>query len=323
MAIRKMLVIYSIFFCASLLTEAVNATEMNELLPIRHTNFTALNENPLAKHLTGLISQVGELSIDGLIQYTLLLQPEEGMPSAGWPVIIFNHGFHPEPFMNGRRAIDGVSDRPGDYYRQIPQSLARHGFLVVVPDYRGHNDSLGAEFTLQETSPHWYARDVLGIVNALEGIDNADTSHLFMLGHSMGAQVTLRVAATLGDKLEGASIWSTYIPTETVVNNEGMKTISSQLQLIDSPLNIHHAKGDQTTLFKGSTIIANQLRQLGKPYELYSYLSENHLFTGDNLNLAIGRDITFFRHIMLFENRPHQCNDHHRLRCPSPADGLL
>jgi len=95
MAIRKMLVIYFIFFCASLLTEVVNTTEINELLPIRHANFTVLKENPLAKHLTGLVSQVGELSIDGLIQYTLVLQPEEGMPSAGWPVISFNHGFHP------------------------------------------------------------------------------------------------------------------------------------------------------------------------------------------------------------------------------------
>jgi len=169
--------------------------------------------------------------------------------------------------MNGRRAIDGVSDRPGDYYRQIPQSLAHHGFLVVVPDYRGHNDSSCAEFTLQKTSPRWYARDVLDIVNALDDIDNADTDHLFMLGHSMGAQMTLLVAvATLGDELEGASIWSTHITTETDVNSEELKTISSQLQLIDSPLNIYHAKGDQIALFKGSTIIANQLRQMGKPY---------------------------------------------------------
>ena len=306
MCIRKILAIYFIFFDGSLLTQAADAAEVNELLPIRHTNFTALKENPLATDIMGLVSQVGQLSVDGLIQYALVLQPDEGMPPAGWPVIIFNHGFHPEPFMNGRRAIDGVSDRPGDYYRQIPQSLARHGFLVVVPDYRGHNDSLGAEFTLQKTSPRWYARDVLGIIYALEDVGNVDTNHLFMLGHSMGAQVTLRVAAKLGDKLEGASIWSSHIPTETIANVEGMKTISSQLQLIDSPLNIHHAKGDQTTLFEGSTIIANQLRQLGKPYKLYSYSSNNHLFTGDNLNLAIDRDIAFFRHIMSLKHRAHQ-----------------
>jgi len=87
--------IYFILLGAVLLTEAGNTAEINERLPIRHTQFTALKENPLAADLMGLVSQVGELSIDGLIQYTLVLQPEEGMPSAGWPVISFNHGFHP------------------------------------------------------------------------------------------------------------------------------------------------------------------------------------------------------------------------------------
>ena len=304
MAIQKILAIYLIFLGATLLTEPGNTTEIKTLLPIGHTEFIAIKENSLARRLTGLVSQVGKLRIDGLIQYTLVIQPEKGMPLNGWPVIIFNHGFHPEPFMNGRRTMDGVTDRPGVYYRQKPQALGRHGFLVAVPDYRGHNDSSGAEFTLQESSPLWYARDVLGIITALEGIDNADVDHLFMLGHSMGAQVILRVAATLGDKLEAASIWSTYIPTGPGSNNERMQAaISRQLQLIHSPLNIHHAKGHQTTAFAGSTMIANQLVRLCKPYEFYSYVSDNHLFINDNLNLAITGDIAFSRHIMLTKNK--------------------
>tara|TARA_B110000114_G_scaffold26613_1_gene26587 strand:- start:178 stop:1074 length:897 start_codon:yes stop_codon:yes gene_type:complete len=294
------------FFNISFLAEATDAKEHNELSPISNTEFVTLKENPLAERLTGLIGQVGQLTIDGLSQYALLLKPEQGMPLAGWPVIIFNHGFHPEPFMNGRRSIDGISDRPGDYYRQIPQSLAHHGFLVVVPDYRGHNDSAGAEFTLKETSTHWYARDVLGVVKALESINNIDKNHLFMLGHSMGGQVTLSVAGLLGDKLSGASIWSTQLPTKTDSRDTGLIRIVSQLELINSPLNIHHAKGDQTTLFSGSVTIANQLTQLSKQNNLYSYASDSHLFTDDNLRLAIDRDVTFFRHIMAFNNRGRQ-----------------
>ena len=174
---RKVLIVCFMFFNVSFLAEATDAKEHNELSPISNTEFVTLKQNPLAERLTGLIGQVGQLTIDGLSQYALLLKPEQGMPLAGWPVIIFNHGFHPEPFMNGRRSIDGISDRPGDYYRQIPQSLAHHGFLVVVPDYRGHNDSAGAEFTLKETSAHWYARDVLGVVKALDSIDNIDKNH--------------------------------------------------------------------------------------------------------------------------------------------------
>lgn len=300
---RKILLVCFMFFNIGFLAEATDANEHNEPLPISNTEFVTLKENPLAKRLIGLIGQVGQLNIDGLSQYALLLKPEQGMPLTGWPIIIFNHGFHPEPFMNGRRSKDGVSDRPGDYYRQIPQSLARHGFLVVVPDYRGHNDSEGAEFTLQETSARWYARDVLGIVNALESIDNVDKRHLFMLGHSMGGQVTLRVAGLLGDKLSGASIWSTQLPTETDIKGTGLIPIVSQLKLINSPLNIHHAQADQTTLFGGSVTIATQLTQLSKPNNLYAYASDSHLFTDDNLRLAINRDIRFFRHIMAFNNR--------------------
>ena len=303
---RKVLIVCFMFFNISFLAEAMDAKEHNELSPISNTEFVTLKENPLAERLTGLIGQVGQLTIDGLSQYALLLKPEQGMPLAGWPVIIFNHGFHPEPFMNGRRSIDGISDRPGDYYRQIPQSLAHHGFLVVVPDYRGHNDSAGAEFTLKETSAHWYARDVLGVVKALESIDNIDKNHLFMLGHSMGGQVTLSVAGLLGDKLSGASIWSTQLPTKTDSRDTGLIRIVSQLELINSPLNIHHAKGDQTTLFSGSVTIANQLTQLSKQNNLYSYASDSHLFTDDNLRLAIDRDVTFFRHIMAFNNRGRQ-----------------
>jgi pimeloyl-ACP methyl ester carboxylesterase len=303
---RKVLIVCFMFFNISFLAEAMDAKEHNELSPISNTEFVTLKENPLAERLTGLIGQVGQLTIDGLSQYALLLKPEQGMPLAGWPVIIFNHGFHPEPFMNGRRSIDGISDRPGDYYRQIPQSLAHHGFLVVVPDYRGHNDSAGAEFTLKETSTHWYARDVLGVVKALESINNIDKNHLFMLGHSMGGQVTLSVAGLLGDKLGGASIWSTQLPTKTDSRDTGLIRIVSQLELINSPLNIHHAKGDQTTLFSGSVTIANQLTQLSKQNNLYSYASDSHLFTDDNLRLAIDRDVTFFRHIMAFNNRGRQ-----------------
>ena len=270
--------------------------------PVIDSRIISVKKNSLSKPLQGLSAQVGTFSIDGLIQYALLLQSEKGMPDSGWPVVVFNHGFHPEPSMNGRRTIDGVNDRPGDYYRQIPQAFARQGFLVVVPDYRGHNDSLGAEFTLQASSPNWYARDVLGIINALERNDSADMEHLFMLGRSMGAEKTLHAAALKG-RLKGASIWSASVPAATnSVTQQAQIAAYSQLENIYSPMNIHHANNDPTAPFEGSAMIASQLKQLGKPPKLYPYMSTNHLFTGDNLQLAISRDIAFFRRIMLIQD---------------------
>ena len=270
-------------------------------------SFTSVERNTLANPLSSLSAEVAKFSVDELTQYTLILHPESGMPKSGWPVIIFNHGFHPEPFMNGRRSEDGANDRPGDYYREIPQALARQGFLVVAPDYRGHNDSDGAKFTLQEGSPHWYARDVLGVIAALDSTDLANMEHLFMLGHSMGGHVTLIVAAALGDRLQGSSIWSVSLPsaaTNSVLESE--LTLSSQLQLgkISAPMNIHHAKDDPTTAFEGSAAIAQKLKWLGRTTKLYQYLSEKHLFTEDNLQRAIKRDIELFRRIMALQDRP-------------------
>jgi len=279
-----------------------------DILPLDVDNsFIAVERNTLANPLSGLSAKVAKFSVDGLIQYALLLQPEGEVPESGWPVVIFNHGFHPDPFKNGRRSIDGINDRPGDYYRQIPQALARQGFLVVAPDYRGHNDSEGAKFTLQERSPHWYARDVLGLIAALDRTDRANMEHLFMLGHSMGGHVTLIAAAALGDRLQGSSIWSVSLPsaaTKSVLESE--LTLPSQLQLgrILGPMNIHHAKDDTTTVFEGSAAIAQQLEWLGKTTKLYQYLSENHLFTDDNLQTAIRRDVDLFRRIMKLQNRP-------------------
>lgn len=281
--------------------------EPHGLPPVIDTDFISLKKNLLAKPLKGLSAQVGKFTVDGLIQYTLLLQPNDGMPVSGWPVIIFNHGFHPEPYKNGRRTLDGVTDRPGDYYRQVPQALVRQGFLVVVPDYRGHNDSSGAEFTLQESSPRWYVRDVLGLIEALKSDAQANMDHLFMLGHSMGAEVTLYAAAALGDQLKGASIWSASVPTVAKMSPQDTEVEATSpfepvYSRIYSPINMHHAKDDATTAFEGSLMIASQLKQLGKTHELYSYLSANHLFTGDNLQLAITRDISFFRRIMLAQD---------------------
>ena len=307
MAIAKI-----IAFCFILLTVGFWAytpaiLEPHGLPPVIDTDFISLKKNLLAKPLKGLSAQVGKFTVDGLIQYTLLLQPNDGIPVSGWPVIIFNHGFHPEPHNNGRRTLDGVSDRPGDYYRQIPQALARQGFLVVVPDYRGHNDSSGAEFTLQESSPRWYVRDVLGLIEALKSDTQANMDHLFMLGHSMGAEVTLYAAAALGHQLKGASIWSASVPTVAKMSPqydevEAASPFEPIYSRIYSPINIHHAKDDATTAFEGSLMVANQLKQLGKTYELYSYLSANHLFMGGNLQLAITRDISFFRRIMLAQD---------------------
>ena len=82
----------------------------------------------------------------GLKVYAMVAVPNTPKPKAGFPVLVANHGFVPAPEKFGITA-DGIDSRPGDYYRDVPKIYTREGFLVVMPDYRGHNISEGFEFT--------------------------------------------------------------------------------------------------------------------------------------------------------------------------------
>lgn len=270
--------------------------------------FIERQHSPLAHSVAGLERAIAVVKVDGLRQYALVLKPSRSPPASGWPVVIFNHGFHPTPHDNGRRAADGISDRPGDYYRQIPKAIAHAGFLVVTPDYRGHNDSEGANFTLRRDSPIWYARDVQGVFAIAGNLDNIDLNNVFMLGHSMGAAVTLRAAAALGDSIRGVSLWSAALAEPSITmqhldsdhDNEprGHNAQPIDLAALQCAFNLHHASDDPVTAIATSTNLAERLNQRQKVVTLFTYESPNHLFKGANLTRALARDIEFFRRLI-------------------------
>jgi len=252
---------------------------------------------------------------DGLQQYALMIQPAGEIPQGGWPVLLMNHGYHPQPAEYGRIA-DGTTDRPGDYYRSVPPMFAREGFMVVVPDYRGHNDSEGGEFTAGVLAPYWYARDVVSAFRSLSSLPGANPRQAFMWGHSMGGPITLRALLALGDEVRAASIWSTGPawlqspnPGEVPDWQQGLQMelerlpFPLELDLADSgpilaeltvPLHVHHAMKDGTTSFGNSTSITKALDAAGRPSTLFTYEGSDHLFKGENLNQAVERDVFFF-----------------------------
>ena len=81
----------------------------------------------------------------GLTLYAMVAVPRSPRPNSGYPVVIANHGYVPDPKRYGIRS-DGRNARPGDYYASVPELYTSRGFLVVLPDYRGHNTSDGYEF---------------------------------------------------------------------------------------------------------------------------------------------------------------------------------
>jgi dipeptidyl aminopeptidase/acylaminoacyl peptidase len=150
--------------------------------------------------------------VDGLRQYALVAVPRGPRPPAGFPVLVANHGTHPDPPRYGFTAA-GVDSRPGDYYRPVPASYAAAGFLVVMPDYRGHNASEGAVHARGHLAAAYFAADVLSLLAGLRDLPEADTDNVFLWGHSLGGDVTLRALLALprvtGVRVRAAAIWST------------------------------------------------------------------------------------------------------------------
>ena len=269
---------------------------------------------------------------DDLNIFTLISKPTTPMPEQGYPVLVFGHGFHPEPKKYGISSSTGEEWRPGDYYRDIPAAYAAKGFLVITPDYRGHNTSDGFEFTQKKyISSNFYTIDVLNLLAAMKTLEDANLKQIVYLGHSMGGDVGLRMLLAT-DQVKAASLWSAVLASTTeqvmyyghyydeieglVDNNkfkeyakglnEGIASLAfdyesamgDPIYFVDElqvPLMIQHARGDRSVPYAWSESLASKLFELEKPFEFHSYQSNNHLFEEENFNLAVKRDIQFFR----------------------------
>ena len=154
----------------------------------------------------GFSARIYSYNSAGLKVHALVATPDGPPPKGGYPVLVANHGHHPDPPSYGVTA-DGKDWRPGDYYRRIPELFAAHGFMVVMPDFRGHNNSEGLEFTEGLLESSYYTEDVLNLIAGLGSLDTANQDDFFMWGHSMGGEVTLRTLLAT-DRIKAASMWS-------------------------------------------------------------------------------------------------------------------
>lgn len=240
--------------------------------------------------IEGLQRRVVSFRADGLKQFALIVEPTGEAPKNGWPVLLMNHGFHPSPPDNGR-IEDGSTDRPGDYYRGLPLAYAKEGFLVVWPDFRGHNISEGLAYTEKEDPPAWYTRDAIAAFRALHSLPGADLSNVFWWGHSMGGNISLRALQSLADEVRGASVWSTWLADKDK-NEPGL------LSGFTLPLNIQHSEGDPVVPPLWANSANSQLLENKGNVHLRVYPGDDHLFSGDSLDQAIAADVNFFLSII-------------------------
>jgi len=267
----------------------------------------------------------------GLKVHALVARPLAPEPEEGWPVVIANHGHHPNPKKHGITR-DGKDWRQGDYYRRIPELFVARGYLVVMPDYRGHGSSEGFEFTEGMLESAYYTEDVLNLLAGLPDIEGINPDELFMWGHSMGGEITLRTLLA-SQQIKAASMWSSvggdiwdqsyyysrFSDPTAPDSSETRKSVVTELRRniadldspfdsdlvepylyladLNTPIIIHHAVADSEVAYKWSQQLAKELFVLGKTYEFWSVPGDAHLFDDKQMEVAADRDVAFFQSV--------------------------
>lgn len=242
---------------------------------------------PLADHSLGLERHLFEFEHDELQQFGLFIQSDiSGINAKN--LVVIAHGFHPEP-PNYGKIKSGESKRPGDYYRHWVNSYAKAGFNVFVPDYRGHNNSQGYEFTHQANKvkfpERYYASDLVAGVLALEKHLTLEYDSIVIVGHSMGSPIAFYSAAQLGEQAKLVSLWSS-----AKYRFEDVKT--------NIPYIIHHGEHDKVTPVTNSDFYLENYPS-GLVYKTI-YDTNKHLISDQHFNQAVKKDIELIR--LIFDN---------------------
>src|SRR3984893_13562359 len=257
---------------------------------------------------------VASYQSDGLKIFGLLTLPNGPKPAAGWPVIIFNHGYIPPTVY-----------RTTERYVAYVDAFARDGYIVFKPDYRGFGSSQG-----QPVSAYYAPDDTVDVLNAvttLQRYPEADANRIGMWGHSMGGNITLR-ALVIDPRIKVAVIWAgvnatykdlleNWHPPATdrpppsfggggrqsmlagfgtpEQNPHFWDSISPMAYLADitAPIQLHHGTADVEVPLAFSQTLATDLQAAGKPVELYTYPGSDHNIS-QGFTLAVARSVAFF-----------------------------
>ncbi len=251
---------------------------------------------------------------EGLKIYGLLTVPNSEKPKNDWPAIVFNHGFIPP-----------AEYRTTERYIAYVDGFARNGYIVLRPDYRGHDQSEGEPSGAYGSNG--YTIDVLNATNSLKHYKDVDPDKIGMWGHSLGGFLTLRnmvvrkdikagviwagVIASYPDLLtrwrrntpppglpRGATGWRQKLVAEFGSPEENPKfwnsiSANSYLKDISGPLQLHHGTADTSVPVEFSEILKQQMKDAGKPIEVYIYPGDDHNLAS-SFNTAMQRSVEFF-----------------------------
>ena len=251
--------------------------------------------------------------------YGLLTVPFGDPPEGGFKAIVFNHGYiPPDQYVTTERYVAYVD------------ALARAGFVVFKIDLRGFGNSEG-EPEGSYFSPA-YTIDAIAALKSLQTLDYVDPDGIGMWGHSMAGNLVLRAmliepairagviwagavysyddfsrysitdasynpssGATSTGRRIGQQIRETYGPPDTTQPYWQAVSLTAHLDLLQAPVQLHHAVNDDTVSIAYSRDLAAALNAAGKPYEFYEYDGGGHNINSPYFEQAMARTIAFFQ----------------------------
>ncbi len=211
-----------------------------------------------------------------------------------FPLLVLNHGhIDPKIYTNGR----GLK-REQDY-------LARHGYVVLHTDYRGHAQS-SPDPSYETDIRLGYAEDAINAVLAVRAakLPYVDAEKVGMLGHSMGGGVTMASLVAVPDLVDAAVLFAPVSadvrdnfarwtvkrpeiaakireihgsPEEDPAFWDGVSPIA-HLDRIEAPILLHHGTADESTPHVWAERLSAALEKAGKTITFHSYPGEPHEF---------------------------------------------
>ncbi|MFC1466134.1 MAG: alpha/beta hydrolase family protein [Candidatus Brachytrichaceae bacterium NZ_4S206] len=238
---------------------------------------------------------------DGLTVYGFMNTPKGAGP---FPVVLVLHGYvNPRTYRT-----------PTTYTQRYADALARAGFLVIHPDYRGHGRSEGEAEGSSNLFRTGYAIDVLNLIAHARRLPDAAPDAIGLFGHSMGGGIALRVALVSPnvraivlygsmsgderlnvDRIKRVFRGVSYMP-EDDVPLELWDDISPITYLRDlrAAVEIHHGERDPQVPVAWSRDVNAQLSSLGKATALYEYPGAGHSLHGRDYATMMERVTRFF-----------------------------
>jgi dipeptidyl aminopeptidase/acylaminoacyl peptidase len=244
--------------------------------------------------------------------------PTSEMPIGGYSVVIINHGF-----------VEPKSYSTIDSYKSITDYFSTKGYLVLKPDYRGNGNSETGDTVLMRFA---YPVDVLNLIESLKNIPQANPNQIYLYGHSMGGEITLKVLEIAGKhpeilaRIRAAVVWapvtdlvdwfsSSHVPWLQETKNdkdyyaETFKVMDTPeknpllwqsvspinyLSDIQTPIQINHGLIDSTVSYRTSIELYDNLISLNKTADLLTYPGNDHNLT-QSWDKAAVNALSFFK----------------------------